>query len=244
MMNFKRRSKMPDDMDVNDSVEAETPAEETPTPDAAEPVEQSAEGVPETGGEAPGEVAAEEAEPPPEGAESPPEEPEPAPEEGAAETPAESSAGEEFKVVNEGDTSEEDAEAAMLEMLADLPEDSSPATPNDINFGNGEVSKAEFQPLSEPAGNIEPRNIDILMDVDLPVAIELGRTRMKINDILALGPGSVVELNKLAGEPVDLLVNAKIVARGEVVVVDENFGLRITQLLTPEERLKALGDAS
>ena len=84
--------------------------------------------------------------------------------------------------------------------------------------------------------------IELLMDVDLPVSIELGRTKMAIADILALGPGSVVELNKLAGEPVDLLVNYKVVARGEVVVVDENFGLRVTQLMTPEERLKALAD--
>ncbi len=75
----------------------------------------------------------------------------------------------------------------------------------------------------------------------LPFSIELGRTKMSISEILALGPGSVVELNKLAGEPVDLLVNNKVVAKGEVVVIDENFGLRITQLITPEERLKALG---
>ena len=65
---------------------------------------------------------------------------------------------------------------------------------------------------------------------------------MAIADILALGPGSVVELNKLAGEPVDLMVNQKIVAKGEVVVIDENFGVRITQLVTPEERLKILGE--
>jgi len=88
----------------------------------------------------------------------------------------------------------------------------------------------------------ESRNIDLLMDVDLPISIELGRTKMSISDILSLGPGSVVELNKLAGEPVDLLVNYKVVAKGEVVVVDENFGLRITQLMTPEERLKALAE--
>ena len=67
---------------------------------------------------------------------------------------------------------------------------------------------------------------------------------MSISEILSLGPGSVVELNKLAGEPVDLLVNQRVVAKGEVVVIDENFGVRITQLLTPEERLKALGEES
>jgi flagellar motor switch protein FliN/FliY len=145
------------------------------------------------------------------------------------------------KVVNSNDVPEDEAEAAMLAMLQDLPEDDSKRSPDDIDFGSADVSAAEFQQLQEPAGGKSPQNIDLLMDVDLPVSIELGRTKMSIADILALGPGSVVELNKLAGEPVDLMVNNKMVARGEVVVVDENFGLRITQLMTPEERLKSLG---
>ncbi len=148
------------------------------------------------------------------------------------------------KVVNEDDASEDDAEAAMMAMLEDLPEDDSKADIDDINFPEPAVSKAEFQHLSEPAGKNVKRNIDLLMDVNLPISIELGRTKMSISDILALGPGSVVELNKLAGEPIDLLVNQKIVAKGEVVVIDENFGVRITQLMTPEERLKALGEES
>jgi flagellar motor switch protein FliN/FliY len=136
---------------------------------------------------------------------------------------------------------EEDPEAAMMAMLEDLPDEQSKTSPEDIDFGSSQVSKAEFQQLQEPAGEQDEKNIDLLMDVDLPVSIELGRTKMPIADILSLGPGSVVELNKLAGEPVDLMVNNKMVARGEVVVVDENFGLRITQLMTPEERLKSLG---
>jgi len=102
------------------------------------------------------------------------------------------------------------------------------------------VRHADFQQLSEATSGKSTRNIDLLMDVDLPVSIELGRTRMNVSDILSLGPGSVVELDKLVGEPVDLLVNSKCVARGEVVVVDENFGLRITQLVSPEERIKNL----
>lgn len=150
-------------------------------------------------------------------------------------------AAEDFKVVNEDDASEEDAEAEMLRMLEDLPQEDDKANPEDIDFGTAEVSKAEFQHLQAPAGAKDAQNIDLLMDVDLPVSIELGRTKLSIAEILALGPGSVVELNKLAGEPVDLLVNNKPVAKGEVVVVDENFGLRITQLMTPEERLKSLG---
>ncbi len=146
------------------------------------------------------------------------------------------------KAVNPGDSSEADAEAAMLSMLENLPQEERSASAEDINFGSAAVAKAAFQQLSQPASAGEPRNIDLLMDVNLPISIELGRTRMSISEILALGPGSVVELNKLAGEPVDLLVNQKVVAKGEVVVVDENFGLRITQLVTPEERLKSLGN--
>jgi flagellar motor switch protein FliN/FliY len=100
--------------------------------------------------------------------------------------------------------------------------------------------KADFQQLSVTSETREKQNIELLMDVDLPVSIELGRTKLSIADILALGPGSVVELDKLVGEPVDLLVNQKCVARGEVVVVEENFGLRITQLMPPEERIRNL----
>jgi flagellar motor switch protein FliN/FliY len=103
-----------------------------------------------------------------------------------------------------------------------------------------EVKEADFQQLSSSNTSGGQRNIDLLMDVELPVSIELGRTTMDISDILALGPGSVVELEKLVGEPVDLLVNNKCVARGEVVVVEENFGLRITSLISPEERIKNL----
>jgi flagellar motor switch protein FliN/FliY len=130
----------------------------------------------------------------------------------------------------------------MLKRLEELPEEPAAATPDDINFAAASVSKVEFQQLAEPAGKPETQNIDMLLDVNLPVSIELGRTKMSIADILSLGPGSVVELNKLAGEPVDLLVNYKVVARGEVVVIDENFGVRITNLISPAERLKALGE--
>lgn len=161
-----------------------------------------------------------------------------------SDTPVEDAQGEgdELKVVNEDDAAEDDAEAAMLDMLNSLPEEDSGTSADDIDFGSASVANAQFQQLQQPAVTNDPRNIDLLMDVDLPVSIELGRTKMSISDILTLGPGSVVELNKLAGEPVDLLINYKVVARGEVVVVDESFGLRITQLMTPEERLKALAD--
>jgi len=160
----------------------------------------------------------------------------------AGDVPKEQLPKEDLKVVNEGDVPEGDAEAAMLTMLEDLPKEESGASPEEIDFDKASVAKAEFQQLSQPAGQPESNNIDLLMDINLPVSIELGRTKMSIADILGLGPGSVVELNKLAGEPVDVLVNYKIVAKGEVVVIDENFGVRITQLMTSEERLKLLGE--
>lgn len=103
------------------------------------------------------------------------------------------------------------------------------------------AQRAEFQQLAPSTGTESfHNNIDLLLDVRMPVAIELGRTELPIAELLTLGPGSVIELNKLAGEPVDLLVNNKIIARGEVVVVDENFGVRVTSLLSPEERIKSL----
>lgn len=100
------------------------------------------------------------------------------------------------------------------------------------------VQQAKFQQLNPETDSIPGQNIGLLLDVPMPVSIELGRTTMTIESILDLGPGSVVELNKLAGEPVDLLVNNKMIAKGEVVVVDENFGIRITDLVAPQDRLR------
>ena len=87
----------------------------------------------------------------------------------------------------------------------------------------------------------EPGKITMLMDISLPVTIELGRTRMLIKDILELGHGSVIEFDKLAGEPVDFLINEKKIAEGEVVVIDEHFGIRLTNLIKPVDRIKHLG---
>lgn len=102
------------------------------------------------------------------------------------------------------------------------------------------VHPAEFPQLTGGAAPHAAGNIDLLLDVKLPVSIELGRTVLPISDILNWAQGTIVELDKLAGEPVNLLVNNKLVARGEVVVVDENFGLRITSLVSPKERIDSL----
>lgn len=86
----------------------------------------------------------------------------------------------------------------------------------------------------------ETRNIDLILDVSLQVTVELGRTRKQIREVLALGPGAVIELDKLAGEAIDVLVNGKLIAKGEVVVVDDNFGVRITDIISPAERAASL----
>ncbi len=84
------------------------------------------------------------------------------------------------------------------------------------------------------------RDMEFLLDVPLELTVQLGKTRMLIKDLLQLGQGSIVELEKLAGEPMEILVNNKLVARGEVVVVNEKFGIRLTDILSPTERIKQL----
>jgi flagellar motor switch protein FliN/FliY len=99
------------------------------------------------------------------------------------------------------------------------------------------ASRPQRQASSFGSGS---ESIDMLLDVELDVSIELGRADLSIKRILELAPGSIVELDRMAGEPVDLLVNGKVVAKGEVVVVDENFGIRIVSLVSPEERIRSL----
>jgi flagellar motor switch protein FliN/FliY len=84
------------------------------------------------------------------------------------------------------------------------------------------------------------RNLDLILDIPLRVTVELGRTKMIVSDLLNLGQGSVIELNKLAGEPMEVLVNDKLVARGEAVVVNEKFGVRLTDIISPAERVEQL----
>ena len=84
------------------------------------------------------------------------------------------------------------------------------------------------------------RRIELLLDVPLELSVELGRTRMSIQELLSLGPGSVIELDKVAGEPLDILVNNRLVARGEAVVVNDKFGIRITDIVSPAERIARL----
>ncbi|MHB8620774.1 MAG: flagellar motor switch protein FliN [Chloroflexota bacterium] len=101
------------------------------------------------------------------------------------------------------------------------------------------VRPAQFASFGSSAEQGSMTNIDLILDISLRVTVELGRKLMSVRDILALGPGSVVELDKLAGEPVDVLVNDRLVATGEVVVADENFGVRITDIVNPAKRISS-----
>jgi flagellar motor switch protein FliN len=94
--------------------------------------------------------------------------------------------------------------------------------------GQGDVARREAVAAPVPRGGL-----DMLHDVEMEVSAELGRTRMAVRELLSLNPGAIVELDRAAGSPADLLVNGRLIARGEVVVVDENFGIRITEIVTP-----------
>ncbi len=100
----------------------------------------------------------------------------------------------------------------------------------------------EFSSLEgqQQPGTGDSSNIELIMDVPLEVTVELGQTKKKIQEILELSPGSIIELDKVAGEPVDIKVNGKLIAKGEVVVIDENFGIRITEIISPVERINKL----
>ncbi|MDR2785878.1 MAG: flagellar motor switch protein FliN [Treponema sp.] len=100
------------------------------------------------------------------------------------------------------------------------------------------VQSVQFPNLMSPPPTAqEQANIGLIMDVFMEMTVELGRTRKLIKEILSMGEGTIIELDKLAGEPVDILVNHKLIAKGEVVVIDENFGVRVTEIVSPNERL-------
>ena len=108
-----------------------------------------------------------------------------------------------------------------------------------------QASEARFRDMTDisrqPRADTAKRELDFILDIPLDVSAELGRTRLLINELLQLGQGSVVELNKLAGEPLEVYVNGKLVARGEAVVINEKFGVRLTDIISPMERVKQLG---
>lgn len=151
-----------------------------------------------------------------------------------------------------GGTDEDALAAQWAEALAsgggDEAESSGPSTFGGAGAGHGLASQAQdahFADMTEmsrqPKDNKLKRELDFILDIPLDVSAELGRTRLLINELLQLGQGSVVELNKLAGEPLEVFVNGKLVARGEAVVINEKFGVRLTDIISPIERVKQLG---
>jgi flagellar motor switch protein FliN/FliY len=106
--------------------------------------------------------------------------------------------------------------------------------------GAPNVQPIQFPSLNQGGGSAEHGNISLLMDVYMEMTVELGRTKKLIKEILGMGEGTIIELDKLAGEPVDILVNHKLIAKGEVVVIDENFGVRVTEIVSPVERMSDL----
>lgn len=138
------------------------------------------------------------------------------------EAPSESVESEELSTVQVGEEASDEAY-----------DPDKPVTVKPIKF-------ASFEDLNQTQGEIN-KNLDILMDIKLQLTVELGRTELPIKKVLELTRGSIIELEKVAGEPVELYANGKLVAHGEVVVIEDNFGLRITSITDPEDRLKGIG---
>ncbi len=134
------------------------------------------------------------------------------------------------------DISADDWAAALAEQQATAPE----------------AAVAEAEPVVKPAGSVfqelkpealggaAPNRIDMILDIPVTLTVELGRTKIAIRNLLQLAQGSVVELDAMAGEPMDVLVNGCLIAQGEVVVVNDKFGIRLTDIITPEERLRGI----
>lgn len=138
--------------------------------------------------------------------------------------------------VNQAEEQVEEVADQQVETPAAVPEVELQVLSGDQKAGSS-VQTARFAPVPNLQPSSEQGSIDLLFDVQLHLSVELGRTSIPVREILQLGPGSIVELDKLAGEPVDILVNGKLIARGEVVVVDENFGVRVTEIASQTEVL-------
>lgn len=134
---------------------------------------------------------------------------------------------------------QEEIDALIKGGVSDEPEFEDSMSPDVDKKGNDAFGKVDFSGADTIYSPLDPK-LELLYDLQLPVSIELGRTNMLIRDILRLGRGSVIEFDKLVSEPVDILINGKKVAEGEVVVIDKHFGIRITTLIDPADRIKSI----
>lgn len=123
-----------------------------------------------------------------------------------------------------------DAEATATAAASDKPSEKA-------GYEKAEFNELGAQPVTN---NSKEANLDVILDIPVSLSMEIGRTEITINDLLQLGQGSVVELDRLAGESMDVLVNGTLIAHGEVVVVDDKFGIRLTDVISPSERIKKL----
>ncbi len=143
-----------------------------------------------------------------------------------------------------GESSEEDDMAAAWAASLALEEEQSEKSKQEKKTLHAQSKEFQYEDLTKDAQAAPPaghkRELDFILDIPLVVSAQLGSTRLLINELLQLGQGSVVELEKLAGEPLEILVNGKLIARGEAVVVNEKFGVRLTDIISPIERVKYL----
>lgn len=136
--------------------------------------------------------------------------------------------------------SSEEQDAMAAEWAAALEESKSADVSTEFEQAAEQVSPASFASFAPTATSAAGNDINMILDIPVQMTVELGRTRIPIKNILQLAQGSVVELDALAGEPMDVLVNGYLIAQGEVVVVNDKFGIRLTDIVTPSERMRRL----
>ncbi|MGM0676732.1 flagellar motor switch protein FliN [Ectothiorhodospira marina] len=147
------------------------------------------------------------------------------------------------QLLAEQEASMKDAEEQKADAKAAKKDDFEHAGESSAAMGAKKVSRAEFEDLMDESkkGKGDPDlNLDVILDVPVTISMEIGRTKIPIRNLLQLNQGSVVELDRLAGEPLDVMVNGTLVAHGEVVVVNEKFGIRLTDVISPAERVRKL----
>jgi flagellar motor switch protein FliN/FliY len=139
--------------------------------------------------------------------------------------------------------SQDEQDAMAAEWAAALAEAAPAEIAEEVRPAADQVAPASFTNFSPTPGNMPTGDINMILDIPVQLTVELGRTRIPIKNILQLAQGSVVELDALAGEPMDVLVNGYLIAQGEVVVVNDKFGIRLTDIVTPSERMRRLSKA-
>ena len=132
------------------------------------------------------------------------------------------------------------AEDAMADEWASALAEAKAGTATEVHDAADQVAPAEFANFAPTTASSAGNDINMILDIPVQLTVELGRTRIPIKNILQLAQGSVIELEAMAGEPMDVLVNGYLIAQGEVVVVNEKFGIRLTDIVTPSERMRRL----